>query len=304
MNTQELLDFLRYDILDDNPDAPTLTSSDYGWTDAFLLRQINHAQREACSRRRLITDSDTPAICQVALTSGTALYSLDSRVVMFDRALYGGDILEKTSKQRMDVLKAAWRVDTGSPTKFIQNGLNIRLYPIPTSAEDGEVLYLEDVWRRPLGDLRNDDAWTVDTTYSAGAYVTDSTQTYYFYTAAGGEGDGSEPDWDTDAIGNTTTDNSVTWIYKGLYYEAPEIDVAYHEDMLHYVAYRCYNRRDEDTYDSARGKEHYKLFERIFGPKLEAGYLENMRRQTPSSYLRPIDYQGDKAATYNWETDT
>src|SRR5581483_5398960 len=68
------------------------------------------------------------------------------------------------------------------------------------------------------GDAVNTPNWTAvkNTAVSLGHIIKDNAGTKFFIcSTAGTAGNGSEPNWDTGAIGNTTTDNSVTWTYIG-----------------------------------------------------------------------------------------
>jgi hypothetical protein len=68
------------------------------------------------------------------------------------------------------------------------------------------------------GDLTDTPNWTSvkNTSVSLGKIITDNAGTHIFIcSTAGTAGNGSEPSWNTSAIGNTTADNTVTWTYIG-----------------------------------------------------------------------------------------
>lgn len=52
--------------------------------------------------------------------------------------------------------------------------------------------------------------------------------------------------------------------------DSPEIDDAYHEELLHWVCWRAFSRTDSDTYDKDMADYHFAEFERVFGPPLAA----------------------------------
>ena len=79
MTLEELICACRTDRLDD-------TVETYHWSKAELTRFLNDAQDEACRRARLLTDSSTPEICRIAVIAGTALYTLDPRIIFVRRA--------------------------------------------------------------------------------------------------------------------------------------------------------------------------------------------------------------------------
>ena len=68
------------------------------------------------------------------------------------------------------------------------------------------------------GDAVNTPNWTTvkNTSVSLGHIIKDNAGTKFFIcTTAGTAGNGSEPSWNTGAVGNTTADNTVTWTYIG-----------------------------------------------------------------------------------------
>jgi hypothetical protein len=70
------------------------------------------------------------------------------------------------------------------------------------------------------GDGPNTPNWLAvknQSTGGTGQVITDVAGTHVFVcTTSGSTGNGAEPTWNTSAVGNTTTDNTVTWTYVGL----------------------------------------------------------------------------------------
>lgn len=69
------------------------------------------------------------------------------------------------------------------------------------------------------GDATNSAKWIngKNQGISQGHVITDAAGTHVFVcSTSGSSGNGAEPTWNTSAVGNTTTDNTVTWTYIGL----------------------------------------------------------------------------------------
>jgi hypothetical protein len=69
------------------------------------------------------------------------------------------------------------------------------------------------------GDLTNTPNWVayhaIGTAGTLGQVVKDAAGTHIFIMSTAGTIGGSEPSWNTAAVGNTTTDNGATWTYLG-----------------------------------------------------------------------------------------
>lgn len=97
------------------------TAPPYLWSDAELMDHANEAEREACRRARLLMDSSTAAVCQIAVSNGTATYALDSRVIFIRRARLASetDPLVQMSYRDLDEQRYGWEDDTGTPTGYV-----------------------------------------------------------------------------------------------------------------------------------------------------------------------------------------
>ncbi len=80
MNTQELLDELRGNILRDVSDSLS-AASDKLWTDDTLVRYIDDGYRRFCRRTLLIRDASTPEVTQITLVAGRDRYPLHEDVL-------------------------------------------------------------------------------------------------------------------------------------------------------------------------------------------------------------------------------
>lgn len=131
----------------------------YLWSDDELIEYANDAELEACRRSRLIVDSSTAAICQIAVVAGTATYALDPRVLFVRRARLTGLLpLKRKNMQDMDIQYPGWEdAAAGTPSAFIpdfETG-KIRLYPTPDAAATLNLMVVRD----PLAEM-NDDSDT------------------------------------------------------------------------------------------------------------------------------------------------
>lgn len=129
----------------------------YLWSDAEVIEFANDAQLEAARRARLLLDSSTVAVCQIAVVANTALYALDPRVIFVRRArLVGSHPLARKNVQDMDNEQAGWEDATAAtPLAFVtdfETG-KLKLYPPPNASS---TLALTVV-RTPLADMTNED---------------------------------------------------------------------------------------------------------------------------------------------------
>jgi hypothetical protein len=149
MKVIDILNTVREDFLDD-------TVEPYRWGGGSLLRWLNRAQEEACTRQRLLVEEDDPTITQIALVADQAQYALDPRVVLLDRVVYDQKTITKATKHQLDRIMPAWRqMDPGAPMYYLQNDLTIRLIPTPAQAQDAQILTVR-AQRLPLANLVND----------------------------------------------------------------------------------------------------------------------------------------------------
>lgn len=124
----------------------------YLWSDIELTSMFNEAQNELCEKAGLLRDSITTAICQISVSSGTASYTIDTRIVKLLKVKLGAAYTELTpvDPTYMDEMFPGWEDDTGTPIYFMMTDTRkIRLYPNPTA---NSTLYLR-VTRFPSAQL-------------------------------------------------------------------------------------------------------------------------------------------------------
>lgn len=131
------------------------TSAGQNWTDAEWISYANDAEREACRRARLIIDSTTAAICQIALTTA-ATYTLDPRIIFIRRAKLTGRSLVLTRRSYKDLDREVpdWEAETGEPSAYVPDMSTNQFRPYPTPATAGTVTLT--VARLPLADMAVD----------------------------------------------------------------------------------------------------------------------------------------------------
>ena len=132
----------------------------YLWSDAEATDYANDAQNEACRRARLIVDSSTAAVFQLAVGSGNPVLTLDSRVLFVRRAKLASRSapLVRRHLTDMDIEAPGWEAQTGIVDAYLpdwQTGA-LRLYRIPAATDTLNLT----VVRLPLADMAN---LTIDT---------------------------------------------------------------------------------------------------------------------------------------------
>lgn len=132
------------------------TAVPYFVSDAQWTAFANDAEREACRRARLIVDSTTPEICQLALTAGTQTYALDPRIIFIRRVrvLTVPRPLTRASYKGLDQRGADWEDETGEPCAFVPDIGTAVFRPYPTPSADYTAKLT--VVRTPLVDMVDD----------------------------------------------------------------------------------------------------------------------------------------------------
>lgn len=123
------------------------------WSDAVVTFWANEAQHEAARRARLFLDSSTDATCKIDVTAGTAVYTVDPRVIFVRRAKLSSmtTTLAKINLNDMDRTFPGWEsAQASTPMHWIPTGDHqITLFPTPIV---NDVLRLQ-VIREPLADM-------------------------------------------------------------------------------------------------------------------------------------------------------
>jgi len=153
MNFEDLDKMTRRQIVDETGSRSELRIFDWE-----MLDYANEAVNEACMRGRLLVDSDTTAICRIAVSEGKAVYAYDPRILSIRRISLAsnGKALKKAVAWELDEKYPLWDAMTG-PVDHIVTGMDrekIRLFKIPTEADTLKLT----VVRLPLRELaKNED---------------------------------------------------------------------------------------------------------------------------------------------------
>lgn len=129
----------------------------YLWADESVDGWLNDAVEEAAARALLIHDVATPAVCEIAVTAGVAVYPVHTSVINITRATFTatGDTEEHeltgTTEYEMDRQVHGWRKLEAVPPAFIHKDTTIRLCSVPPAG----VLTLE-ANRLPLTQMVGD----------------------------------------------------------------------------------------------------------------------------------------------------
>lgn len=176
MILSDLVQELREGILNDRTDRASGTS-DYLWTDATLVRYINEAQRRFAVRGLVLRDGSTDEVTRIELVEGQDVYPLHEAVLAVISARIEDQVadLTRVGHSTLNAYRAptdtwfdptyftgvapgptlAYLTDeqlTGDDADSLSN-VNLRVFPVPSTAQDGQVLRLRVV-RKPIESLR------------------------------------------------------------------------------------------------------------------------------------------------------
>jgi hypothetical protein len=173
VNLAEMLEYTAGQYLDDRTILVEGDNDDL-WSDAFLVRQFNRAQRILTRRSWVLIDTGHPTAGRITLATGKATYAWHKSVLfVFDatpstqdyplgRAL-DGQIKNATNTNEFDAFEVgesasrAGTAETGTTLAFAPDAGTrmLRVYPTPTSTENGVVVTLK-VARMPVTPLTLD----------------------------------------------------------------------------------------------------------------------------------------------------
>lgn len=152
MNLEQLIQQFRIDAED--------LVQPYLWLDEWVASWLTEAVSEAAVRGRLIYDAADPAICEIAVTAGTATYPLHASLYELASLRFkvaGSDRSEPVhikTREELDRIRPGWRDRTSTQPCFaIQDDTRITLVDRPSVAG---TLYVEG-YRVPLRALANDN---------------------------------------------------------------------------------------------------------------------------------------------------
>jgi hypothetical protein len=153
MQAADLIMLGRDKYLDDS------STTGYLWSDDELLADLNWAQKRAAEWGLLLRDSETAAICSIALVSGQAIYALDPRIITVESITLvaaDGSETDVPAMARKDIVWTFgndWRVASGQPKAYEPiKPHSIRTVAVPNATWAGKTLRL-DVNRYPLADM-------------------------------------------------------------------------------------------------------------------------------------------------------
>lgn len=122
----------------------------YFWSDAELVDWFNDAQAQAAIRGRLLVADSDPALCQIALTPGQAVYPLHPTIyeIISTRihSAYCQRSIALKTREWLDAEMTDWRTYPRPACYSVQDDTMIRLVG---EIQESEVLHLE-AYRLPL----------------------------------------------------------------------------------------------------------------------------------------------------------
>lgn len=159
MNVSELIAIIREDFLNDTFTGwESATDDDKEdqliWSDKFILRALNEAQRQACNRTDFLFE-DSSNIAQVKMVEGKSTYSLSSFITFIEYARFDDVEIMQYSKDEFDRKFPLWRTETGMTGKtvsYLMRGHKFRVHPTPDIDDVDKIIWLE-VYHLPLKDL-------------------------------------------------------------------------------------------------------------------------------------------------------
>lgn len=142
--------------------ADDTVGPDYLFGQQDVIRWLIEAEQEACIRGRLLHESSDPAVCEIDVSAGEAVYPLAS--VLYELTHLGfvraGQAerchVQLVSTEWLDGRRPGWRDRTGAPGFAIQGDTSLRLVPMP----DGEGTLKLEGYRLPLRGLTDQPAST------------------------------------------------------------------------------------------------------------------------------------------------
>lgn len=180
MDTAELLDYCAKELLDDRTDLVE-GDADNLWSDAYLLRQMNEAQRQLCRRAWVIIEYGIAPAGVIVLATGKVTYALhksvlrvfditpstqtlplgrDTDLALRDTSLLNRDPNSDFTAYELGESAALAGVSslTGATDAFGTDAGTrmVRIYPPPAAAQNGVVLSMR-VARLPITELTVDN---------------------------------------------------------------------------------------------------------------------------------------------------
>lgn len=241
MTGEDLINSLRYDILDD-------VAEPYLWSTAFLLRCCNLAEAQACRRAHLIIDGNTGKdsgtsgtagtagggvadLCSVTLIPNVWTYTLSRLVIQIKRVKLAtmANPLTPVTRDELDELWSSWESVSGTAGTAGTAGGDGPVYPEYFIAELGNELTLVK------GPTINDTASLIVSRLPLMQFTLST---------------------------------------------SPEVAERHHDGLLYWAAHLAYMKSDTETSNLNLAAVYEKKFTDRFGPMPDA-YSEKMRRELP-----------------------
>lgn len=139
-------------------DADDLVTNPPLWENEWIAAWFTEAEAEAALRGRLIHETANSAVCQIAVTAGTATYTLHRSLYELTHLRFvpdgasTGELVVLKTREELDRIRPGWR-DRSDRLQFaIQDDTRITLADRPSV---NGVLHIEG-YRVPLKALEND----------------------------------------------------------------------------------------------------------------------------------------------------
>jgi hypothetical protein len=127
------------------------------WSWVEWTEYANDAVNEAARRSRLIADSRTAAVCQIALNATDETYDLHDSIIFIKRAKLTGEStpLGRAHSADLDRCMPGWEDETGVPRAYVPNMDSHQFRPYPKA--DGVYTVNLSVIRSPLVDMEDSE---------------------------------------------------------------------------------------------------------------------------------------------------
>jgi hypothetical protein len=312
MIASDLITILREDFLYD-------VAQPYRWSDAFLLRSLIEAERQAASRWNLIFDNSqpifglrselggldvtqngtqlgaTPQICAIPLINQVATYQL-STLITYIKSVFINDIqIGKLSEDELNRSDRMWRRKSGIGLRAMKSQQVSDIYsPSRGFCRPKAIVRGRSITITPYPDANIDATFSQLTAPS----TTNVGDTWFNQT------DSNLYQW-SGTSWVLTPDAPLGYINLEIYRlplatqidvnYTPEIAEEHHRQLLYWVLYDAYLKKDSDetdpkSYDPQRAAGFLELFNTYFGRQISAAERAMMLEENPSTEVRAHNY--------------
>ena len=140
-------------------DAGDTIANPYLFEDEWIAGWLTEATAEAAIRGRLLMEASNPAVCQIAVTAGVAVYPLHASLFELVHLRFTptgasrSEPVKLVTREELERIRPRWRDDADRLEFAIQDDTRIQLVAPPTA---GGILHIEG-YRVPLKALANDN---------------------------------------------------------------------------------------------------------------------------------------------------